>query len=198
MGLSVAIVSAPALAEPLLLDALLPPPVSHPPASHPTVEAPTITVFRAWQRQCPADGAERATDCVLAYAGLPDRPETAIGPDSPILSLSIVPSGPGSAPLLIVRSRFGLLLTEGMTLTIDGTAPRRLAFRSCHATARVLGCILPARVSGAFARALKGGLTMTLGARTTDGRTLSQTISLMGITAGLTAVTHPEPTDPGT
>jgi len=183
----------PAHAQGLLLDELLPPPAT---------QAPGVTPFQAWQRRCAPNGEENKGSearaggdpgCALVYAGHPDQPDTMIGTDSPVRSLSILPQGPGQAPLMVIRSRLGLLLPEGMALSIDGGRPQRLAFRACYAQPEMTGCLLPVRVAGRFARDMKRGLILTLEARTPEGRRLTQTVSLRGITAGLAALAAHKP-----
>lgn len=145
------------------------------PSLQAVIEAPPapdlVTAHGDWQRVCPAAGEARA--CRLE----PGRP-LADG-----LVLEIV-AGADSMPVMVVATPEGVLLAEGVAVTVDGVALGRLGFRSCAAGR----CLAPVRLVEPLAPAMRRGLVARLEAVRTDGVALSAEVSLIGLTAGLAAL----------
>ncbi len=100
------------------------------------------------------------------------------------LSLTILPDdGPDSdQQVMILRAPLGLLLGQGVAVTVDGRSLGRLAFLTCE----VDGCVAPVRLDGSLARALRGGTTLTLTLMRRDETPITADYSLLGFTAAMT------------
>ncbi|MCV0424647.1 MAG: invasion associated locus B family protein [Roseibium sp.] len=148
------------------------------------------TDFEAWKKVCVQSPTQEREVCGLAYAGAPETPASLITEDSPLIAATVqsVKSGKGTQLILVIRTRLGLLLPGGLKLRIDKKKPVKAAFRSCHASRVETGCLVPIRLDGTFARNLKRGLTLTITAKTLQGDSMSQQISLLGITSALNAL----------
>ena len=146
--------------------------------------------FDAWRKVCVHSPAQNRDVCGLAYAGLPESPDTQITKSSPLIAVTVqsVGSGDTSRKILVIRTRLGLLLPGGLELRIDNRSPVKAAFRSCHAGRAETGCLVPIRLDGTFERNLKRGITLTVTAKTLRGGSMSQQISLLGITDALNAL----------
>ncbi|MES0885321.1 invasion associated locus B family protein [Roseibium sp. SCP14] len=156
-----------------------------------TSAAISETDFDAWKKVCVLSAAQQREVCGLAYAGLSERSGSLINERSPLIAVTVqsVNSQGKPQPILLIRTRLGLLLPGGLELRIDGRKPVKAAFRSCHANRQETGCLVPIRLSGSFARNLKRGINLTVTAKTLQGDTLSQQVSLLGITQALKALT---------
>ncbi len=154
-------------------------------AEQPAADVPAIeeTTFGAWRRVCTKIAANKRY-CGLAYGELPEDAKSGFDSQSPLIAVTIqrAAGGKGSPLLLLFRTRLGLLLPGGLELKIDGKRPVKAAFRSCHATRRDVGCIVPVTLAGAFLRNVKAGLSMKVGATTLQGSKIEQTVSLVGVT----------------
>lgn len=162
--------------------------------------------FRAWKKICVVaaddnrtpDGnraGDRAGDrggdvCGLAYAGLAQQPDTLVGSASPLIAVTVQTPfrAKVSRPILIIRTRLGLLLPAGLELRIDGSKPVKAAFRSCHASRQEAGCIVPVRLAGDFLARARAGAVLSVSAKTLAGEALTQKLSLIGVTNALASL----------
>ena len=124
---------------------------------------PEISVRQDWQILCSPDGCQA-------------EPRNAGSPD---ISLTILQDSDGQ--VMILRAPLGLLLGEGVAVTVDGRALGRLAFLTCEPD----GCVAPVRLDGALSRAMRGGTAMTLTLIRRDGREITGDYSLLGLTAAM-------------
>jgi invasion protein IalB len=95
--------------------------------------------------------------------------------------------------VLVLRAPLGLLLGEGVEVTVDGRTLGRLAFLTCEAD----GCIAPIRLDGTVRSALRGGRDLTLTVTPRDGTALVARYSLIGFiaaTGDLNPTLRPEAT----
>jgi invasion protein IalB len=90
----------------------------------------------------------------------------------------------GAGAVLVVRTPLGVLLGEGILLSVDGAQIGRLGFQICEES----GCVAPLRLQGTPLRAMQRGTEMTVtvlfqgtGAQQTD-------VSLLGFSAALRAL----------
>lgn len=104
---------------------------------------------------------------------------------APGLGLTVVPEGQGL--VMVLRTPLGLLLGEGVAVTVDGRAVGRLAFLTCEAD----GCVAPVRVEGGVRAALRGGTAMVLTLRRRDGTVLAAEYSLLGFIAATDRLSDP-------
>jgi invasion protein IalB len=98
----------------------------------------------------------------------------------PPLTLALTRDSTGD--VLILRAPLGLLLGEGVAVTVDGRALGRLAFLTCEPD----GCVAPVRLGGALRGALRGGRELTLTLIRRDGTAITASYSLIGFIAATT------------
>jgi invasion protein IalB len=85
----------------------------------------------------------------------------------------------GETEVLVLRAPLGLLLAEGVAVSVDGRAIGRLAFLTCE----VDGCVAPVRLEGALRSALRGGRELVLTIVRRDGAAIEARYSLIGFIA---------------
>lgn len=125
--------------------------------------APALPDIRAhgdWRVACAGQ------DCVA-------EPARQVAP----LSISIARDGEGQ--VLVLRAPLGLLLGEGVAVTVDGRALGRLAFLTCESN----GCVAPVRLDGGLRGALRAGRELTLTIVPRQGDPLTVRYSLIGFIA---------------
>ncbi len=94
-----------------------------------------------------------------------------------LLSMGLQPSDKGASLTLVAP--FGLLLSAGVTITIDGKSASHGEFRTCLPR----GCISIINLSRKTLDRLKSGRTAKLAMRTTGGTDFAIQISLAGFSA---------------
>ncbi len=127
---------------------------------------PVITVWDDWQVVCRTDQCHAET----RVAG------------SPFIQMTIVMDQ--ATPVLIARAPLGLLLAEGIRVTIDGRDVGQLAFLTCEAD----GCVAPVRLDSTLNRAMRAGREMTLTISRRDESSFAGAYSLIGFIAALSAL----------
>lgn len=147
---------------------------------------PIETRFGAWSRVCVDTAGRGGSNCGLAYAGLPEEAASVIGAGSPLIAVTVQRAG--SRLILVLRTKLGLLLPGGVQLQIDRRKPLKAAFRSCHASRKDIGCIVPVPLEGAFLRRVKAGLVLTVSAKTLAGEKMEQRLSLIGVTEAVSGL----------
>uniref|UniRef100_A0A2A4Z9Z0 Invasion associated locus B family protein n=1 Tax=OCS116 cluster bacterium TaxID=2030921 RepID=A0A2A4Z9Z0_9PROT len=96
--------------------------------------------------------------------------------------------------LAIITSPMNILLQSGIRLTPDKASAVNLAYRSCHADINRSQnrletlCIAPFQLNAKLEQAFKRGASFSLQAQTLNGKTISQTVSLIGFTKTFTAL----------
>lgn len=93
--------------------------------------------------------------------------------------------------LLSVTVPTAVLLSEGPWLTVDGLYLGKLDYVSCTG-----GCLSQAYFSGAEIGLLAGGQRAVVTVTTTGGQRLGISVSLAGLTEGLTALVETGPNSP--
>ena len=124
---------------------------------------------RDWSVIC--DGAS-GSDCIAAPAAF----------NSESAQIYVVDDGTG--PVMVVRTKLGVLLGEGVLLSVDGETIGRLGFQICEEN----GCVAPLRLRGAPLRAMQRGteLNITLVDRGTGEQ--NSEVSLLGFSFILRAL----------
>lgn len=133
------------------------------------------TVFDDWAMACNEAGI-----CVLQQRVFLEGND-----ETPLVQVMIQMSGEPPQPTLTIRVPLGLLLGGGLQLSIDGSNALMFPFHHCRAE----GCLAIAALSEGLTRRLKRGLKAQLAFQLLDGRRLEVPISLLGITAGMNALT---------
>lgn len=121
---------------------------------------PEITAHGDWQLVC--DPACRAEPRAPSPAGT---------------MVAVVQDG--AAQVLVLRGPLGLLLGEGVEVSVDGRTLGRLAFLTCEAD----GCTAPVTLDGAVRQALRAGNALRLVLRRRDGTAIEIDHSLIGFIA---------------
>ncbi len=121
---------------------------------------PDIRAHGDWRVAC------AGTDCVA-------EPARQVAP----LSISIARDDDGQ--VLVLRAPLGLLLGEGVAVTVDGRALGRLAFLTCESD----GCVAPVRLDGGLRGALRAGQELALSVVPRQGDPLTARYSLIGFIA---------------
>ena len=121
---------------------------------------PDIRVHGDWRVAC-------------AGAGCLAGPRGQVAP----LSLSIARDGDGQ--VLVLRAPLGLLLGEGVAVSVDGRALGRLAFLTCESD----GCVAPVRLDGGLRSALRAGQDLSLTIIPRQGVPVDARYSLIGFIA---------------
>lgn len=98
----------------------------------------------------------------------------------PPLSLALTYDSDGE--VLVLRAPLGLLLGEGVAVSVDGRALGRLAFLTCEQN----GCVAPVRLGGTLRSALRGGRDLTLTLVRRDGTAITASYSLIGFISATT------------
>jgi invasion protein IalB len=93
------------------------------------------------------------------------------------LSVSIARDGDGQ--VLVLRAPLGLLLGEGVAVSVDGRALGRLAFLTCESD----GCVAPVRLDGGLRSALRAGQDLSLTIIPRAGDPVEARYSLIGFIA---------------
>lgn len=100
-------------------------------------------------------------------------------PATQVSPLQVTVARDTGGEVLVLRAPLGLLLGEGVVVTVDGRALGRLAFLTCEAD----GCIAPIRLDGTVRSALRGGRDLTLVVTPRDGTPVTARYSLIGFIA---------------
>jgi len=87
----------------------------------------------------------------------------------------------GETPTLILTVPLGVFLKSGLLMSIDGAAPRPIAFEICDALGCHAGLPMDDRLLTAFKRGLKAEVTFLDGTQ----EQVSLTLSLIGFTTGM-------------
>ena len=145
--------------------------------------------FTDWELRC--ERVETGEDPCQLYQLLEDQQGTAVAE----ISLFALPEGSQAAAGATVVTPLMTLLTEQLTLTVDGGTARRYPFSWCEA----IGCIARVGFTEEEVATFRGGNTATLSivpVAAADER-VELEVSLSGFTAGFEAVqasgTPPQP-----
>ena len=130
--------------------------------------------FRDWALRC-----GEQTGCYLEQ-----RVYVEGAGDAPLVHVLIQSEGRGGDPMLVLRVPLGILLPPGVRLQIDSGAPADYPLHHCRAE----GCIALVRLDDTLRASLEKGHEGRLTFYTVDGRSIGVPVSLLGITAGLSAL----------
>ncbi len=148
-------------------------------------DSAAFRVFGDWQVACRAatGGAPTSSgSCVMepiarAYSGSPGVTR---------LYGQMIALKPRSkaVPVLIVETRLGYLLPQGIGLKIDRRTSGKLAIRNCQLS----GCVAPFQLTSTLRRRMTRGSTLELSLNTLDAKTDLTSVSLSGFPAALEAL----------
>jgi invasion protein IalB len=125
----------------------------------------------AWASQCVADGRSGNQDCSVFQ-----RVVTQAGQ---LVGSVTVRIPPGGEPVMVVSTPLGLYLPNGITFSIDGSAPSKLELQTCEQT----GCIATLPVSEEALNAMSKGQKIDISFANMNRQTITLPLSLVGFTA---------------
>ena len=91
--------------------------------------------------------------------------------------------------VVVVRTPMNILISQGVTLAIDGSELGRLAIRSCHADLNYVDqtletmCLAPLPLADEFLERFKKGFELEVSAKMLSGTSINQKVSLLGFTS---------------
>lgn len=137
--------------------------------------------FEAWDQRCVKSGTE-ADPCQL-YQLLKDKAGTSV---AEITIFNLPPGGEAVAGATFIAP-LETLLTEGLTMQIDGAKPKAYPFAFCGQ----IGCVVRLGLTSGELDALRKGnaITVVIVPFVAQDETVTLTVSLKGFTAGYEAVT---------
>lgn len=136
----------------------------------------SVRQFEDWQTVC--DSRKGPPMCRVSTIAQGDGLSVEIGAD-------IAQDAGDAVPIFTMLTPLDLLVAKGIEMRIDGGAPNRLAYRSCH----LQGCLVPFRLDDAMAGRFRRGAELDLRLFQLDGSPVNLTASLLGFIAAMEAAT---------
>lgn len=106
--------------------------------------------YRDWTVTCLGDADALSQGCSLQQV-VTDENSNAV-----LMRFVVEPGRNGDAPLATIIAPFGLDLSKALKLSVDGTAQRDLAFKTCLQ----VGCLAPLPLDEPTATALRGATSL--------------------------------------
>lgn len=133
-----------------------------------------VQQFEDWAVECRDPGGVQAKDCVMFQRQTLKDGRT-------LLLMSVQRSAAGGEPFVVLQLPLGVLLGPGVTITVDDSEPRVMAYRLCNQN----GCMVTFPLEGEAKSAFMKGETARVEMTTGDGKSLEVDVSLMGFSAAL-------------
>ena len=144
--------------------------------------APPPQRFGDWAKRCDVLPGKQIELCHLTQVLMHTRNEKRQG----ILMVRVGYYGDKKTPAVIMRVplALGVYLPTGLTLTVPGTKPHKVAIESCLPQ----GCNASAKLPPAMVAAMKNANKGSVGLRTLRKQQIKLPVSFKGITAGLASL----------
>lgn len=107
--------------------------------------------------------------------------------EAPLLQIAIRPLPDASQQFLaVIRVPLGVWLEPGLQLAVDQGQPRQVKFHHCRGE----GCVVLFPLPADFVDTLRAGRRLHIALQLVDGQRVNLPVSLLGISAGLQALTR--------
>lgn len=143
------------------------------------VEGPSSVqeTYRDWVVSCVTPQATEAAPAPARICEMRQELRQAEG-NQRVLTMALQPAAEGTGATVTMIAPFGLLLSQPVTIDVAETRVADVPFRTCYPQ----GCVATAPLAQAAVDLIAAGAEAVVGMTSTDGQTLTLTVSLAGFT----------------